>query len=344
MTATTFDSARPVARPALSVVVPVSERYNDVRTLYLEYKRAVFAATESVEFLYVLDGAFRDVYDELQALRAEGEPIRIVRLSKRFGEATAVSHGVEHARADLLLLLPAYYQVEPASLTSFIGELGNADDVLVARRWPRLDSALNRTGTVVFHRLLRMVTGHDFRDVGCGVRLVRRRVFDEISLYGDQHRFLAMLAMQRGYRAREVDLPQANQDPKVRVYRPNVYLNRVLDLIAVFFLIRFTKRPLRFFGLFGSTLVVLGTAWLTVLLLQRSILGIGLADRPALLLGVLMVVLGVQLFAVGLIGELIIFTHARGLKEYAVAEVVNLDDAPADDGAAASKHVAAGSA
>lgn len=317
-------------KPGLSVIVPISERYNDVATLYREYRDTLAAAVPDIEFIYVLDGGFDEAYGELRDLRAAGEPIRIIRLTRRFGEATALSQGVEHAAYDLLLMLPAYYQVEPASLGDFLGALGD-DDMIVARRWPRLDSKLNQLGTRLFHRLLRLVTGHELRDVGCGVRLVRRRVFDEIHVYGDQHRFVAMLAAERGFRVREVDLPQARQDPKVRVYRPAVYLRRVLDLLAVFFLVRFTKRPLRFFGLAGSTLMVLGLLALAVVIFERLFLGVALADRPALLLGALFLVIGIQLFALGLIGELIIFTHARDFKEYAVAETVNLqqpDDAP----------------
>jgi glycosyltransferase involved in cell wall biosynthesis len=313
---------------ALSVVIPISERYDDVSTLYAEYRDAVSLAVGPAEFIYVLDGDFDAAYEELKALQSSGEPIRVVRLTRRFGESTALVQGIEHARADTLLVLPAYYQVDPASLTGFIGELGD-DDMIVARRWPRIDSKLNQLSTRLFHGLLGFVTGYHFKDVGCGVRLLRRRVLDEITIYGDQHRFLAMLAAQRGFRVREINLKQAKQDPKVRVYRPGVYFQRVLDMLAVFFLVRFTKRPLRFFGPLGSALIALGSLVLALVIVQRLFFDVALADRPALLLGALILVLGVQLFAIGLIAELIIFTHASDLKEYAVAETVNM--IPADD-------------
>lgn len=316
-------------KPALSVVIPVSERYDNPTTLFKEYKEALCAAVAKIEFLYVLDGAFESAYKELRALQEAGEPIRIIRLTRRFGEATAIAQGAARAKADTLLVLPAYYQVEPSSLTTFVTSLGN-DDLIVARRWPRRDSALNRIGTRVFHYLLRMVTRQPFHDVGCGVRLARRRVFDEINLYGDQHRFIAVLSVQRGFRVREVDLPQSREDPRVRVYRPGIYLRRVLDLIAVFFVVRFTKRPLRFFGLLGSGLFLIGLVSLSLLTFERLFLDVALADRPALLLAALLLVLGVQLFAIGLIGELIIFTHAKDFKEYTVAETVNMP-APRDE-------------
>lgn len=315
--------------PELSVVIPISERYSDVRALYTDYKRAISSAVGSFEFIYVLDGVFEEPYRELLALRAEGEPIRLIRLTRSFGEASALTHGVEQVRADKILILPAYYQVAPESLAGFI-ESWEDEDMLVARRWPRVDSKLNRAGTLVFHRILRFVTDYRLRDIGCGVRLVRRHVFREIHVYGENHRFLPILAAHRGFRIREVDLPQAHQDPKVRLYRPGIYLRRILDLLAVFFLVRFTKRPLRFFGLLGSALVVAATPLLAALVFERLVFGTALADRPSLLLASLLLVLGVQLFALGLIGELIIFTHARELKEYAIAETVNMLD-PSDE-------------
>lgn len=311
-------------KPELSIIIPVSERYDAVRALYNQYRDAVAQAVNTYEFIYVLDGGFDDVYSTLVSLRDEGEPVQIIRMARSFGEATAIMLGFENSSAERLLILPAYYQVESSALPDFIRSM-NTQDMIAARRWPRRDSVLNRFETNVFNNLLQFITTHKFHDLGCGVRLIRRRVLEEITIYGDQHRFLPLLAAQRGFVVDERDIPQAEEDPRLRIYRPMVYLRRVLDLLALFFLIRFTKKPLRFFGVFGSILVLLSFAVLGTVTLERFILGVGLADRPALLLGVIFLVLGVQLFALGLIGELIIFTHAREIKEYAVAETVNMD-------------------
>ena len=109
-------------------------------------------------------------------------------------------------------------------------------------------------------------------------------------------------------------------------------LHRLLDILTLFFLVRFTKKPLRFFGMVGFRVGALGIIFLTVLIVQRLFFDVGLADRPALLLSSLMLVLGVQIFALGLIGELIIFTHARELKEYAARQVISADKPKAENG------------
>jgi hypothetical protein len=174
----------------------------------------------------------------------------------------------------------------------------------------------------VFHRLIATGGGQRFNDLGCGARAMKRRVLEEISLYGDQHRFLPVLAGRQGFRIVEVDLAQSPLDRYDQGYPPREYAHRVLDIFTVFFLVRFTKKPLRFFGMVGASTFVIGALLVAYLAIDRLVFYHALADRPALLLSSLLVVLGMQLFALGLLGELIIFTHARDIKDYQVDEVI----------------------
>lgn len=195
--------------------------------------------------------------------------------------------------------------------------------MVVARRFPRHDSLFNRVQTRFFNWLITAITGSAFRDLGCNVRAFKRQVVADIPLYGDQHRFLPLLASRHGYRIKEVDLAQSKREASLRIYRLGVYPRRLLDLLTVFFLVKFTKKPLRFFGLIGTATFAAGALITSYLVVQRLFFGVALAERPALLLSSLLMVLGVQVFALGLIGELIIFTHARDIKEYAIEEIIN---------------------
>jgi hypothetical protein len=168
-----------------------------------------------------------------------------------------------------------------------------------------------------------LFTGSAFEDLGSGVRAFRREVVTEVPLYGDQHRFLPLLAKHLGFRVCEVDVQQSSREKFFRIYRPGVYPRRLLDLLTVFFLIKFTKKPLRFFGLIGVTTSAIGGLIMLYLLVERLSRGIALAERPALLLSSLLVVLGIQIFALGLLGELIIFTHAKDIKEYMIEEIID---------------------
>ena len=305
----------------LSVIVPISERHDDVITLYKEYKTAIESYTKDYEFVYVLDGNFPKAQELLKTLYHNGEPIKILKLSKWFGEATALTAGFGKSRGKKILTLPAYYQIEPSKINKILNALSEAD-MVIAWRWPRKDSAFNRIQNKVFHSILNSMIEDNYHDLGCGVRAFWRRVADEVPVYGDQHRFLPVLASKRGFRILEIQVEQSQHDTRMRLYRPGVYLRRLLDILTVFFLTKFTKKPLRFFGLIGTGTFALGGLFLIYLIFERIFLGAPLADRPLLLLSSLLVVLGVQIFSIGLIGELIIFTHAKSIKEYTIEEIV----------------------
>ncbi len=310
--------------PELSVIVPVSERFDDVRALYREYRQGLEPLGRRLEFIYVIDGEYPDVVAVLRELQAEGEPITIIKLAKWFGEATALTAGFEAAAGEILLTLPAYHQVVAEDLPKLVAALDRCD-MAIGRRSPRIDAGINRLQSRLFHVLLNLLAGSAFHDLGCGARALRRQVVAEVPIYGDQHRFFPLLASRSGFRIQEVDLRQSPLDPHRRVYRPGVYLRRLLDILTVFFLVKFTKKPLRFFGLLGSATFGVGALLVAFIVFERLFLGVALAERPALLLSSLLVVLGAQLFALGLLGELIIFTHAKHIKEYTIAEIINRD-------------------
>ncbi|HMB77933.1 MAG TPA: hypothetical protein VKN76_16170, partial [Kiloniellaceae bacterium] len=198
-------------------------------------------------------------------------------------------------------------------------------------RHPRHDPGFNITSARVFNGILRWMLDLSFRDLGCSVRAFRRKILEEVSVYGDQHLFLPVLAHLQGFKVVEVDAPQADDDSQRRVYSLRLYFQRLTDILTIFFLAKFTKKPLRFFGLIGVSIFGLGSLWTLWLTVERIFMGVALADRPALVLASLMIVLGIQMLAVGLIGELIIFTHAREMKEYTVSEII--DESAAESGA-----------
>jgi glycosyltransferase involved in cell wall biosynthesis len=311
---------RPMALD-ISVIVPVGKRHADPEELYREYQEGLDATCRSYEFIFVLDGPRNDFAAGLRRLLNDGHRITVVGLTRQFGEATALMAGFDHASGEVIVTLPAYQQIEGAEVAKLVAALDDCD-LAMARRWPRAGGAFERLRRGVFHGLLGSVTGLKFGDLGCGARAFHRRVLEEIQLYGDQHRFLAVLADRQGFRVREIDVRQSPGDRFNGTYEPRAYTRGFLDIFTVFFLVRFTKKPLRFFGMVGVTIFVVGAVLLTWLVFERLFIGGSLTERPALLLSSLLVVLGLQLFALGLLGELIIFTHARAIKDYQVERVI----------------------
>ena len=312
------EPARPASHPSISIVVPVVERSRDVKEVYRAYSSILVQLSQTFEFIFVVDGGDSAVVNSLKNLQSENRISKVIALPYCFGESTALAVGFEHASGEIIITLPAYFQTVPEGIEKILHQLNQGYDLVVTRRWPRLDTWLNRIQTRGFHALAHRLTGIALHDLGCGLRGMKRQVAQEVSIYGDLHRFLPLLAHQKGFRLIEIDIPQHPADGNQRIYRPGVYLRRILDLLTVVFLFKFTKKPLRFFGLIGSGLFASGFIVSSLLALEKLLGVTALADRPLLILGVLLMVLGVQVGSIGLLGEIIIFTHARKVKDYTI--------------------------
>lgn len=302
---------------AVSVIVPVAERPDELAGLFREYAKPLRDSARSFEFLFVAEPWFRGMTEPLHELVSGGERVRVLQVAQAMGETALIRIGAARCRAPIVVTLPAYRRVEASALPQLIERVEQGVDVAVARRWPRRDSWINRFQNRVFHALLGRLTAGKIHDVACGVIALRGDVLQQLPLYGDFFRFLPLLALREGYRVEEVCAPQHERDTSTRLYHPGVYLRRMIDVLGLFFLLRFTDKPLRFFGLLGSVLVIAGGGVLLVLAVQR-LGGQGIADRPLLLLGVLSVVLGAQAIALGLVGEIIVHQHASRRRRYRV--------------------------
>jgi hypothetical protein len=244
-----------------------------------------------------------------------GEPIRTVISRRAASENALLRVGIEHSAGEIVVTLPAYRQVEASALPVLLDRLAGGADLVVARRWPRRDAWINRLQNGMLHLAVRKLTDDRIHDVACGMRAMRRDVLTDLPLYGDIGRFLPLLAMFNGYEVAEVPARQHARNMRGRIYSPAVYLGRAIDLLGLIFLLRFMDKPLRFFGLIGGLLVLIGSALMLALFFIR-IGGSAIGQRPLLLLGVVVLITGIQAIALGLIGELIVHFNTLGRRAY----------------------------
>jgi glycosyltransferase involved in cell wall biosynthesis len=309
--------------PDVSVVVPVVERHGDLAQLYREFAAELARLGLTAELIFVVDDHLRGAVPVLREIQARpDQTIEIVLLGGPFGESAALTTGFARARAERIITLASYFQLEPAGLGPALQALDDGADLVVGRRHPRTDSPFNRLQSRLFHGIVHHLTRTSFHDLSCGFKVMKRRVARELNLYGGLHRFIPLLALHRGFIVREIAVPQRQEDRPTRYYGTPTYLGRMLDILNIFFLTKFTRTPLRFFGLLGAGLFALGFGIDLIVALEKVFLATGISDRAVLLLGVLLMVFGVQTLSLGLIGEIIIFTHARNVRDYRVAEVI----------------------
>ncbi len=299
----------------LSVIVPVIEHPHPLDALYEEFAEPLRESGFQFEFLFVFDPSYASMIPSVSRLRNRGEPVRALELAYTSGETTLLRVGEEHASYDILVTLPAYPRIEASSLPSVIQPVLDGAAMAVARRWPRRDSWINRFQNRVFHQMVQSAGGQGLKDLACGVRVVDRQTFASLPLYGTFHRFLALFARRAGYEVVEVDTPQHPEDRQSKVYSPRIYGRRMLDIFGLYFLLRFNEKPLRFFGQVGALSFFLGVVILLVLVVQRF-MGEPMFDRPVLMIGGLLIMLGVQAVALGLVGEMIVHLHAPQRRSY----------------------------
>jgi glycosyltransferase involved in cell wall biosynthesis len=308
--------------PEVSVVVPISERHDDIKLLYNLYADELKKLGKDFEFIFIVDGNFQIAYEDLKNLKNNGNPIKIIKYARTFGESNALMKGFQQAKGEKILTLASYMQVEPNDLDKVFSAYNLGNDLVITRRFPRKDPLINRFQSKAYHYIIRKLTGMRFNDITSGMRLINKKILPEFHLYGDLHRFIPIFALKQGLNVREVNVTQREEDTQVRLVKPGTVLRRMLDIITLFFIVKFMKKPLRFFGLIGSTFFIIGGMITTYLGILRILDKISLTNRPMLLLGILMIVFGLQLFSVGLIGELILFTRAKEMEHYRIEEII----------------------
>jgi glycosyl transferase family 2 len=320
----TVDVATPAVEPRadvdVSVVIPIIGPAQDLELIADGFATAFAAMGKRHEILFIDDGIRH--FEELVRIKVSHPEVKIVRLTHGFEEQDALSHGFARARGAFIVTSPPYRQVDPTEIVKIVRLLDEGYDCVSGWRSPRVDPLLNRVQSAAFNFITRLFTRSDFHDLNCNVRGMRRKVVEEITIYGDNFRFLPVLAQRQGFKVVEVKLAHRQELGRKNFFGFGAYFRRVLDILTVFFEIKFRKRPLRFFGPWGALFFLAGLVINVYLVVDWWIYfgqpGHSLAERPLLVLGVLLMVFGFLIVSIGLIGEIIIFTHAKSLREYQV--------------------------
>lgn len=274
------------------------------------------------EIVVVDDGSGDGTFSALARLHDEHAGIRAVRLRRNFGKAVALATGFAHTRGAVVVTLDGDGQDDPAEIGKLLAKLNEGYDVVSGWKAKRRDPLARRLLSRLFNAVTGWVSGLRLHDLNCGLKAYRGEVARGLRLYGELHRFIPVLAHYDGYRVAELPVHHRRREHGRSRYGPERYLRGFFDLLTVTFMGRYRHRPLHLFGGLGLGLGLLGTV-LLVYLTALKLSGEAIGRRPLLTLGVLLVVVGVQLFSLGLIGELVTSHHEQRerLREPADARV-----------------------
>lgn len=309
----------------LSVLITLQnlDRAAAVRELHAECVDELSETGLQYEFVVVVEKEDPDAMDELLRLREKSEAhVRVLVLGRQYGSATALSVGADHAAGETILTIPAFLQVKSGAIAPLVSEIEDHDLVLLKRR-ERGGGVLGKGVRKLLGLPLRLVMGEEAYDLRRSVLVFRKEVVQSIDIFGDKDRYLPILARRLGFdvnvtHEEGAERRDGHKDPlSVRGG-----ISQFLDLLSIFFLTEFTQKPLRFFGFFGLTSFSGGFLICAYLAVQRLFMGVSLADKPMLLLGILLIVLGMLLLSIGLIGEMIIFTNGERGSEDIVERII----------------------
>ncbi|MCB9831162.1 MAG: glycosyltransferase [Planctomycetes bacterium] len=287
------------------------------------FRRVFHENNLKAEFIVVDDGVGGPFFEALQALNREVPNFRVIRFRRTFGESVALRIATERARGEFILTNTWYVQVKPEAALDVIRRLRDGADFVAASRTPRIDSILARLQSWFFNVLTRWLTKVSFHDLNCSFRGFKKHVIDAIHFHGDLFRFVPVLAVGQGFRVEEIPVLHVAEKGPSTFLNVSLYIRRVLDVFSLFFLMKFIRKPLRFFGLTGLALFFVGSLLSGWVAYQKFFMNIGAVDRPALVLGVLFMVLGPILLSIGLIGEIIIFTQGKTLSDYHIGTILS---------------------
>lgn len=323
----------------LSIVVPVYNEQENILLLIEEIHEALGRLGKSYEIVLVDDGSRDDSFRILKGAARTDPALTLVRFRRNFGQTPAMQAGLDAARGDVVITMDADLQNDPHDIVRMLEKLDEGYDLVAGWRKDRKDAFINRKlPSMIANRLISATTQVRLHDYGCTLKAMRGDLAKQLRLYGEMHRFIPAVAAFIG--ASIVELPVNHRARRFGVSKYGIgrTLRVVLDLITVRFIQRYLTRPMQVFGLMGLVSLTAGLGISTWLAVEKLVFGQNLATRPLLLLGVLLIVVGVQLLSLGLLADVVSRTYheAQNRRPYFVRELLRGAGARGEGGSASS--------
>ena len=308
----------------MSVVVPAYEEADSLPELAERVRAACENAGLSFQVWIVDDGSRDGTWAAVQSLHDDDPRMAGLRFQRNYGKSAALAVGFERAQGTYVVTMDADLQDDPAEIPALIEKLEDGYDLVSGWKRDRKDPMRKTIPSRFFNWVTRLMSGLPLHDFNCGLKAYRREVVKSVQVYGELHRYIPLLAKWAGY-DRVAEKPVEHHPRKYGTTKFGVdrFVKGFLDLITVLFLTRFAVRPMHFFGGLGTLTFTTGVAinlWLSV---EKLVFGHPLGDRPLLLLGLLLILFGAQLFTTGLLGEMVIQPRMEDTDTYVVGEALS---------------------
>jgi glycosyltransferase involved in cell wall biosynthesis len=310
---------------SISVVVSLYNERPALDELCRRLTEVLSGLAQPWEIIFVDDGSTDGSIEKLREFRSVYPSVRYLRFRRNFGKSAALAAGFRAARYDIIATLDGDLQDIPEELPLLLTQLDEGYDLVSGWRYHRRDKLSRRMGSKFYNWVTSLLTGVRLHDINCGFKCYRREVLDEVMVYGERHRYIPVLASYRGFRLGEVKIKHAPREYGSSRYGMERVLGGFFSLLTVILMTRYTNKPLHFFGLMGLLLAGIGTAIDLYLITLRVLFNEWLSNRPLLIIGTFLAIVGVQLILFGLLAEMIAFSYRRE-GDYSVVESSGEED------------------
>lgn len=301
-------------------MIPLYNEEPSLRTLHEALGRALRSVTDDYEILFVNDGSTDGSAAVLEQIFREDPHVEVIHLRRNFGKSAAINAGFKEATGEIIFTLDADLQDEPEEIPRFLAAIDEGYDVVSGWKKERRDPFARRIVSRIYNRVVGFFTGVRLHDNNCGFKCYRSEVIREIEVYGELHRFIPPLAHARGFRIGEITVCHHARRHGRSKFGSERFLSGFFDFLTTILITRYFKKPLHLFGVVGIALFLSGM-WINGYLTVWWIQGEPLRNRPLLLLGILLMILGVQITLTGLLADMIAFATKRE-PEYSVRKVL----------------------
>ena len=303
----------------VSIISPVFNEKDNLEPFIKQVSDALSNEAWTWELILVDDGSEDGSFNLLQKLSKSQKNLRIISLSKNFGQTSAIQAGFDNASGKYLVTLDSDLQNDPKDIPNLLHKLINENlDLVVGWRKDRKDNFLFRNlPSYIANKLIGVITGVKLNDYGCSLKAYNAKILREVKLYGEMHRFIPAW-MATKVSAKKIDELVVDHHPRIAgesKYGISRTFRVFLDLISVYFFMRFFSRPGHFFGFLGLLMTFVGVAILSYLIFIKFVYSMDIGDRPLLIAGTIFTVVGVQFISLGVIGEILSRTYYASSKE-----------------------------
>ena len=305
-----------------SVIIPVYNEEKNISILMDKLMHSSGLVGKEWEVIFIDDGSTDGTFFELQRLKEKIPQIKIIHFGINAGKAAAYSAGFQLASGNVIITMDGDLQDDPAEIYSFQSALAKGVDLVVGWKYKGKGSTGKTVPSKIFNSLLSILTGLKINDSNCPFRAMKREVAKNLNIYGDLYRFIPYLAFQKGYKVTEIKVENYPRQFGSSKYGISRFFNGVMDLMTVLFISRYSKRPLHFFGIPGLASLFLGVFIDGFLVLQGLFITGKIGHTALLIMGVMLIIIGIQFISLGLLGELLVTAKTIELKDLPIKEIV----------------------